>query len=307
MLHQFTFAPNWPGWQRAARRALKAEWPPHEILWQELSSDQPLLEIASETEEAAPPASRVMVPRNFIETASRVACHADPERWGLLYRILWRLTHGEPRLLQIVVDPDVHKLEQMDKAIRREVHKMRAFVRFRAVPHEGATWYVAWFEPAHHIMELNAPFFVDRFANMCWSILTPDVCAHWDQSQLSFTEGVTRAGAPAEDTTEVLWLRYYSHIFNPARVKVPAMQKEMPKKYWKNLPEAAVIPALLNDSPKRVNLMMAKSRSKLGATGFHAALVPETKDAASQKPPQPTDHEIQKSPLGETSAEAPEA
>ena len=118
---------------------------------------------------------------------------------------------------------DVHALTQMDKAIRHDVHKMRAFVRFRTVEHGGSAWYVAWFEPAHHIVELNAPFFVDRFAQMRWSILTPDRCAHWDGSGLSFTEGVPKSEAPVDDAVEPLWQKYYANIFNPARVKVHAM------------------------------------------------------------------------------------
>jgi DNA polymerase len=97
---------------------------------------------------------------------------------------------------------------------------------------------------------------------------------------LSFTTGVTRAEAPTEDATEALWLRYYSHIFNPARVKTQAMVAEMPKRYWKNLPEAAVIPALLREAPGRVNSMMAKSRAKGRDAGeeFDVPPVPETKD-----------------------------
>jgi uracil-DNA glycosylase family protein len=137
---------------------------------------------------------------------------------------------------------------------------MRAFVRFRAVKHAGTEWFVAWFEPQHHIVELNSAFFIDRFANMCWSILTPDLCAHWDQKNLTFTPGVTRDQAPGDDAAEKLWLRYYSSIFNPARVKTHAMQKEMPKYYWKNLPEAALIPALLNDAPVRVSTMLEHNR-----------------------------------------------
>jgi probable DNA metabolism protein len=273
MLHQITFAPAFAAWQRAARRALQAPWPPEEILWQELGSDQPLLPIGEEADTVTKSIRAFKVPKSFVDLATRVACHADPNRWGLLYRVLWRITHGEHRLMQIMVDPDIHQLQQMDKAIRHDRHKMRA------VEHEGETWYVAWFEPAHHIVELNAPFFTDRFANMCWSILTPDRCAHWDGKHLSFTEGVSRSEAPTEDATEALWIKYYSHIFNPARVKTHAMQAEMPKKYWKNLPEAAVIPALLREAPARVDSMMAKSRAKKSAgEEFSTAPVPETND-----------------------------
>jgi DNA polymerase len=277
MLRQITFAPTFAGWQRAARTALQAGWNPEEILWQELGSAQPMLDIADEPEPAQASPAKFKVPKAFVEIATRVSCHSDAERWALLYRVLWRITHGEHHLLQISVDPDIHQLQRFDKEIRHDVHKMRAFVRFRAVAHEGSTWYVAWFEPEHHIVELNAPFFTDRFANMCWSILTPDRCAHWDGRHLSFTEGVSRREAPTEDATESLWIRYYSHIFNPARVKTHAMQAEMPRKYWKNLPEAAVIPALLREAPARVNSMMAKSRAKQAEPGdYHPAPVPET-------------------------------
>ena len=54
--------------------------------------------------------------------------------------------------------------------------------------------FVAWFEPEHHIVELAAPFFARRFADMPWSILTPDLCAHWDGHAVSFTPGVAKIG-----------------------------------------------------------------------------------------------------------------
>ena len=204
------------------------------------------------------------MPRAFVEVAQRVAWHRDPRRWALLYRILFRLTHGEGHLLKVAVDPDIHGLTAMDKAVRRDVHKMRAFVRFRTVTAEdGETWYVAWFEPAHHIVEANGPFFTDRFASMRWSILTPDRCMHWDGASLHFTAGLKRTDAPSEDAIEPLWRQYYANIFNPARVKTHAMQKEMPKRYWKNLPEAELIPDLLRRAPTRVEKMLSRSREQL--------------------------------------------
>lgn len=58
-----------------------------------------------------------------------------------------------------------------------------------------------------------------------------------------------------EDASEHLWLTYFRNIFNPARLKVKAMQSEMPKKYWKNMPEAAAIPDLIASAPERVRRM----------------------------------------------------
>ena len=165
------------------------------------------------------------------------------------------------------------------KAIRRDIHKMRAFVRFREVEHADEKWFVAWFEPAHHIVEANAKFFVDRFASMRWSILTPDRCVHWDGHELSFTDGVDKSQAPGDDNVEALWLTYYANIFNPARVKVHAMQAEMPKKYWSNLPEATLIPSLIEEAPRRVDEMMKRSGEKIAQQGedvWRPAPAPDT-------------------------------
>jgi DNA polymerase len=280
---QITFAPNFAGWQKAARRALASELAPENIIWEELHNEQPGLAMFNEheTQNNARDA-RFRVPKSFIESARRVVCHHDPRRWALVYRLLWRLTHGEPHLLEIVVDPDVHGFTRMEKAVRHEVHKMRAFVRFRAIEHNGETWHVAWFEPEHHIVELNAPFFRDRFASMRWSILTPERCVYWNGETLTFTAGVPKCEAPDQDVMEELWRTYYGSIFNPSRVKTKAMQKEMPKRYWKNLPETQIIPALLNEAPARVEKMLRESRDRVvRENGYSIAQPPLTEDWAT--------------------------
>jgi DNA polymerase len=54
------------------------------------------------------------------------------------------------------------------------------------------------------------------------------------------------------------------------------MQAEMPKKYWRNLPEATLIPSLLRDAPARVETMMKKSGAKKSSDSWHPAPVPAT-------------------------------
>lgn len=140
-MQQITFAPTFPSWQRAARNALNAELPPHEISWAELEADQPGLDLFDETEVASKTeSSRHLVPRKFLQLAGLTALHSDPQRWALLYRLLWRLTHGEPQLLEIFVDPDVSLAEQFHKSVRHDIHKMRAFVRFRKVNAGDEPW-----------------------------------------------------------------------------------------------------------------------------------------------------------------------
>jgi DNA polymerase len=117
-------------------------------------------------------------------------------------------------------------------------------------------WFVAWFEPSHRIVEAVAPFFMRRFTTMNWAILTPDRCAFWDGKSLTFGPGARRGDAPGDDAVEDLWRRYYAHIFNPARLKLATMQGQMPKKYWKNLPEAALIAPLAAAARHRTQTMI---------------------------------------------------
>lgn len=203
------------------------------------------------------PVTQFKVPRDFIELCRKAILHSDPTRFGLLYRLLWRLK-DEQKLLRISFDPDVARIQFMIKAIRRDLHKMKAFVRFREIEVEGGeSEFVAWFEPSHHIVEASATFFTGRFTNMRWSILTPSICMHWDGTALSYSPGASKADAPADDAGEDLWRSYYRSIFNPARLKISAMQSQMPKKYWRNLPEAPLIAELIANSSQRMDSMIA--------------------------------------------------
>ena len=160
------------------------------------------------------------------------------------------------RAMEDRADPLLDRLERMAKEVRRDVHKMHAFVRFREVEDEAGPRFVAWFEPDHHIVRATAGFFVRRFANMRWSILTPELSIHWDGETLTEGPGATRADAPDGDPVEEVWKTYYACIFNPARVKVRAMTKEMPKKYWKNMPETALIGELVAGAQAREAAMI---------------------------------------------------
>ena len=100
-----------------------------------------------------------------------------------------------------------------------------------------------------------AGFFVDRFRSMEWAILTPDTSAAWSDGELQFGPGVP-TDPLLGDVVEDLWTTYYANIFNPARIKLKAMQAEMPKKHWPTLPETRLIPQMLKDAPARVQKML---------------------------------------------------
>ncbi len=251
---------DFDGWRTAARALAAARVPADQVVWQVGAQAGDLF-----GDEAVPDAAAgaFSVPRPFVELAQSVVAHSDPERFALLYKMLVRL-RDEPRLMSDHADPLLRRLEEMAKGVRRDMHKMRAFVRFREIDTPEGPRFVAWFEPDHHIVRLNAGFFVRRFAAMRWSILTPELSIHWDTEALTEGPPATKADAPQGDPTEEVWKTYFSSIFNPARLKVGAMLKEMPRKYWKNMPETALVPGLIAGAQAREANMVAASRADVG-------------------------------------------
>jgi DNA polymerase len=236
----------------AARRLIAAGVPPGQAVWQVGGRS----DLFGDAELPAHNTPRLSVSAGYVELAQDVICHRDPERFALLYALLWRLTHNEKSLLLVAADPLVHRLRQMQKSVRRDTHKMTAFVRFRRVDDDSGERYVAWFEPEHHILRRVSSFFVDRFAAMRWSILTPQGAMHWDMTSLSFAPALDKSHEPRGDDWEDWWRSYYRSTFNPARANPVAQRAEMPKKYWHNLPEAELIPGLLAEARQRTDRMI---------------------------------------------------
>ncbi len=260
--------PTFLAWRDAARSLLSAKIAPKNVLWTLKGNASPEELLFPDTKPDLPTASSstIHVPPTFLSLAQTVCCHRSGKQYAMLYEILWAITHGnDPQMLYNQTHPTIRAIEQLRKTISRDIHKMRAFVRFRKIDtaEDGRETFASWFEPEHLIVRLNTPFFRKRFGGMDWSILTPDECVHWNGQQITFTPGVKKSLAPNADELEELWRGYYSSIFNPARLKIKMMQTEMPKKYWKNLPEADIIQELIQSSQERVNGMMKEQERPL--------------------------------------------
>jgi Domain of unknown function (DUF4130 len=89
---------------------------------------------------SAPP---LLLPRSVRECITEAVPHRDPERYALLYALIWRVLRGERGLPEVASDPLVHRLNRMRRAVRRDIHKMHAFVRFRRTNESGAERFVA--------------------------------------------------------------------------------------------------------------------------------------------------------------------
>ncbi|KPF65086.1 UdgX family uracil-DNA binding protein [Porphyrobacter sp. AAP60] len=266
-------------WRERARGLIQCDVPPDRVSWIEpggtgdlFASDGPS---RGDKRLPSPPADApaVRASQRFLTLARSAGLHSDPARFGLLYRVLWRLQRS-PRMMEDKADPDVRRIEELAKSVRRDAHKMHAFVRFREVSEDNGTpHFVAWFEPDHHIVRAEAAFFMRRFANMRWSILTPRGSMHWDGEVMREGPPARREDAPGDDPVEDLWRSYYASIFNPARLKVGAMLSEMPRKYWKNLPEAQIIPQLIAGAQAREAVMVAAGEREERARPASLAVV----------------------------------
>jgi uracil-DNA glycosylase len=260
------------GFRRAARDLVASNIPPDRVSWH--CSGAAIEDLFADPLDGVPKAQScanspvINVPAEFLTLCQTVILHNDPNRFGLMYRLLWRL-QNEAALRYDSLDKDWIQAKHLAQVVRRDTHKMKAFVRFSAVEDEAfkndakvGPLHIAWFEPEHHIVEATAPFFVRRFTQMRWVIMTPECSVEWRpgveggghndrEGSLHIGPGAKKSDAPPSDAGEALWLTYYQHIFNPARLKLKMMQKEMPKRYWKNLPEAQFISELTAASAQR--------------------------------------------------------
>jgi DNA polymerase len=202
----------------------------------------------------------IVLPRPVADLIRLVVCHRHPEKYALLYNLVWQMRRPKdplPELYRNAADPLVNKLGLMAKDVSRDIHKMRAFLRFREVNDQAAgERFIAWFEPEHFILEETAQFFVDRFNSLDWTILTPKGSLWWDRKELAIGPPASRSDAPEADAFELGWRTYYESTYNPARTNLGLMSRQMPKKYWRNLPETRAISQMVQTSASRVEEMI---------------------------------------------------
>lgn len=266
-------------WRIAARSLASGRIDAGQVVWGDADAPAELFG----ADPLPPPGScPVAATRDFLDLAKTVSSHSDPERWALLYGALIRL-QDDRGFLGNPADPLVDRLGRMAKSVRRDIHKMHAFVRFHELPSNGPRRsFGAWFEPEHPILEAGTPFFAKRFADMDWLIATSEGIARFDGA-ITYAPPAPRPDLPG-DASHTLWQTYFANIFNPARIKTQAMRSEMPLKYWKNLPETALIPEMLADAPRRVQAM--RDAGATDAPAFAARVTARVRQISDDRPPE---------------------
>lgn len=238
-------------WRQQARWLLSHQIDPSHVGWNTVAD----LFATDEhyPEEIGPFQARI--PVALIELLESAAQYRGEQRWSLLYEVLWRVSHGD-RTAMLAGDRLGSELHRRIKQVRRESHHLHAFLRFVEMPvaTEGPPGpeYVAWHEPAHDILALASEHFIGRMGRSRWLIATPQDGVYYDGTQLIHERRCPlewqQLAQRAHDPQGELWLTYYSHIFNPARLNPKVMQGHLPTRFWKNLPEGALIPGLISDA-----------------------------------------------------------
>ncbi|OHV13098.1 hypothetical protein BH688_01670 [Kushneria phosphatilytica] len=242
-------------WRAHARHLLAADIAPEHVLWQDSDSSGDLFADAS-----CQPCPEVVTRRltlsrraiDWLETASRFLPHSLHEptqsRWSLLYRIVWRLARGDGAAL-LAGDRDGSVLHQRIKAVEHEAHHLHAFLRFhrRAIDESGEPEFVAWFEPAHDVLQEAGEHFLARMGQRRWLIATPLGAVRGDGERFDIERpcpAQARQWAraiPEDDEGTRLWRLYYASIFNPARVNPRVTRRQMPQRFWRYLDEGDLI------------------------------------------------------------------
>jgi DNA polymerase len=112
--------PTLESWRAAARKLLAEGVPPDQILWREAAKQGGLFESVVVAEPPGTPdaGADFRVPRAFVDVAGAAARHTDPDRWRLLYSVLWKIARGgAPDALASETDPDVLRLKRLAKHV----------------------------------------------------------------------------------------------------------------------------------------------------------------------------------------------
>ena len=213
-------------WRGRARFFLSAGIAPDRTEW---SAKAPSQFFAGTKPPAQPGAS---VPRAFLDLAQDAIQHRSDQRFALLYRLLWRLTHGERDLLEASSDPLVRRLTAMAGSVRDDAAAMKDSLRFRAIDTASGPWNIAWHAPAHHVLESVVPLLARDRTGHAWSVMTPERSAHWDGGTLRLAAGVPAAAAASDEALERAWRAQHAELLTSAESSV---------KEWTGLPEATLI------------------------------------------------------------------
>jgi len=247
---------DWDGWRQATRGLILAGVEPDALSWSVNGDTTPLPKAQGSFH----------VPRALVSLASLAIQARDPDRFGLLYSLVWRVNAGE-KLLEDDTDPDLSLVRQMALAVRADAHRMRTNTRFLAIPEDGGTRFLGWYEPAHFVLPANAQLIARRFPELTLSIVTPDGAAHWDGSSLLFGSGLRHA--EDDEALQAWWETYRAELIEQATSDVSVPEAEALDEAPRRPDRPALGPVVLHTRPDPALRHSAKPASACHRCPLH--------------------------------------
>lgn len=160
---------------------------------------------------------------------------------------LWRyLDFGRregPAFFLQVGDPRVRPVQLARRAVLGETHRLLGLVRFELL----REMLYASLEPRHNVLELLGPPFLRRLPGERWMLhdVARRKAVYFDGEALQAAEapGEALVCAPeGEENYKRLWQRYFAAIAVEHRRNIRRQKHFIPERYWKFLPEKALMP-----------------------------------------------------------------
>lgn len=140
----------------------------------------------------------------------------------------------------------VQRVSEVVKMMRREKHRMEAFIRFQKLQDET---YYAVIEPDFNILPLLIRHFKSRYADQKWMIY--DIKRHYglyydlhdtEFISMEFSDVKSAANVAAsfnkdEEVYQHLWRNYFKSVNIASRKNTKLHIRHIPKRYWKHLTE----------------------------------------------------------------------
>jgi DNA polymerase len=153
---------DFDGWRKAARALVLHNVSPSDVTWTVRDSAPELFEPLA-TPPLQAPHSTFNVAGKFVELAQSAILHRAPERFAILYRLLWRLRSNHD-LLSVATDPDVSPVVAMARATHHDQHRMKASVRSaksaanrNRITSPGSSRSITSSRPPHHFSPAVSP------------------------------------------------------------------------------------------------------------------------------------------------------
>lgn len=139
----------------------------------------------------------------------------------------------------------VMRLSEIIRMVRREKHRMEAFIRFQQL--KDNTYY-AGVEPDFNVLPLLIKHFKNRYADQKWIIydIRRSYGIYYDLHDTQFISldfatvnpgNVIAAYNDDEGLYQSLWQNYFSSVNIIARKNTRLHLRHVPKRYWKHLTE----------------------------------------------------------------------